>query len=1171
MTGGEANRITVLRTLFPMVTAKRYEPSAAGPIVLTAFGKAAHFHVTQEGPQNIHDLHALLGSLESQTNTCIIRGEPIAELDRSEKTPRNGKVFKDAPRHWVMVDLDKIPAPPGFDILADPEDAARRVLDLLVARVPELEGVTAIVQHSSSAGIAELAEAERAVDLPDRWRGVLGKGRPTVSAHIWWWLAEPLDSATLNRWAKAVNDDGGIKLFDPNVFHPIQVCYTSAPIFGGNLRDHLAGKRTWLIEGEAEAATLAIPAVPARPSKGAWEPGQQASTSLTYEGWLSAIGGANGFQKPIMQAVMAFVRANWPSPDIGALVADVAAHVLAADPGERGPADIARYASEQFISEKAQWAIAARQGWADEQAALAKARAATPIAPTYPDRGIPLAKAQERLATVMRTFGTRIGEGEAPQLLVNITVGGSKTYSAIVSLPLLIDIGRALGLGPILFTHPMHQLGDQIAADIRQQHPRIRVAIWRGMDAADPDSPGNAMCTVPELPAEARKASQGSTHGCTICPAAAECAYLAQKPLGANADVWIAPHHVVTRAPFAGWPRDADNMPKRPTAIITDEDPTGAWVSGTNEPISFDLEKLETGPVSPLEDDDLERLEEFRREAFNALIGQPKGNIFREGLEFFENLPQSFTVGGVTIALGGTSPAMQWHKLEWATKPKVKLPKDCTKEDAVLLYKEAAKKGFSSRRTLLAKLIGDFMATTDARSVNIQRTDKNEITFAYRADIDEGWQSPAMLFLGATTQPEILKFWAPELETVEIEVSAPHQYVVQIPKEFGQSGFAKGSTVKDVANGLLVETAMARGATLCIMQKYPEKLLRAEIEDRGGLRDALPKGADEDGPATYRFPSGAVLHLAHFGDIVGKNIWKNVATVIVIGRHATERAKGERLAEVISGGAVGVVTDAADGWWPMRTAGIRMADGTGRAIDRQAHHPDATVEAVRLGMMEGGVIQAIGRGRGVRRTAANPLRVVVMAAMALPVTVAEVVEWQDYQPDRVTVAAAEAALFNQPLSMASEDLAKTLGLKVDALKQYLKRIAAGEGQSKRVHSLIVKERDYKEMYPLAFQAPFRFRRRASGGSWVKAQGPEGMTQADLEGVVGPVAAFEPIPTPIPAQAEPEPLVASVSVPGALLPVTGELHPERALVCATVGTEIFAKDQNIIRFGKGAAS
>ncbi|HEX3346870.1 MAG TPA: hypothetical protein VHS58_02065 [Acetobacteraceae bacterium] len=94
-----------------------------------------------------------------------------------------------------------------------------------------------------------------------------------------------------------------------------------------------------------------------------------------------------------------------------------------------------------------------------------------------------------------------------------------------------------------------------------------------------------------------------------------------------------------------------------------------------------------------------------------------------------------------------------------------------------------------------------------------------------------------------------------------------------------------------------------------------------------------------------------------------------------------------------------------------------MADGVGRAI-RQPRHPDPFVKTVRWSITEGGVLQAIGRPRGVRRA----VRITLLAELALPLTVATVDEWRDAQPDRLTVATAEAGLHGRAMPFAPGDM-----------------------------------------------------------------------------------------------------------------------------------------------------
>jgi hypothetical protein len=86
-----------------------------------------------------------------------------------------------------------------------------------------------------------------------------------------------------------------------------------------------------------------------------------------------------------------------------------------------------------------------------------------------------------------------------------------------------------------------------------------------------------------------------------------------------------------------------------------------------------------------------------------------------------------------------------------------------------------------------------------------------------------------------------------------------------------------------------------------------------------------------------------------------------------------------------------------------------MRDGRGIAVEGP-EHPDARVEAVRWSICEGELIQAIGRGRGVNRTEANPLQIDILTNVCLPVVVDVVTTWQDIQPDALDIMCAAGAV-----------------------------------------------------------------------------------------------------------------------------------------------------------------
>jgi putative DNA primase/helicase len=81
-------------------------------------------------------------------------------------------------------------------------------------------------------------------------------------------------------------------------------------------------------------------------------------------------------------------------------------------------------------------------------------------------------------------------------------------------------------------------------------------------------------------------------------------------------------------------------------------------------------------------------------------------------------------------------------------------------------------------------------------------------------------------------------------------------------------------------------------------------------------------------------------------------------------------------------------------WYERSRIGRLMADGTGR-LSLAYRHPDPQVEAVRFAICEAELIQAIGRGRGVRRGEGNPLDVLLLTDVPLPLPVTTLTTWRD--------------------------------------------------------------------------------------------------------------------------------------------------------------------------------
>ncbi|MBC4018725.1 hypothetical protein [Siccirubricoccus deserti] len=779
-----SDSLTILRPVdHRRMMAKEYAISPNGMVVKREFTEPKHFSVTRREVDGIEALHTALVEIERDPRACVIRGEPRPDTDltRTRRVKKGeAATFDDVPRRWIMVDADKVPLPAGTSVIDDPADVARFLVELFAGFAPELEGVTAVVQFTASAGIGEMAEAEAAAGMKPRWAGVSKPGSGT-GAHLWFWLTEPQGEAALIRWANAINAKVGHKAIDPMGLRTVQPHYTAGPVFGAGLRDPLAGRRTVLVWGSADAATLEIPAEPVRP---VYRPGAGSGTSAAGIGFpalLARIGDlVHGFHGPINAAIASYIATNWPNPDVDALIELLRGRILSADPGGRSSAEIERYADPGNLRARIEWTMDRER----EKHQAEQAEAARPVEPTYPDRGVPLAEAQRVAGKAIAGFAEKIANGETPQLLIAVTVGGGKTFSAIDALPALLAAGEAAGRGPVLFAHPRHKLGDQIAADVAAQHPHIEVAVWRGMDADDPERPGEKMCRDPELSGAASAAGQGATAGCAACVFNAGCSYLAQERNNKTAKVHVAPHQVQFNAPFSGWPRtkvDGKSVPVQPTACIVDEDISGAGLGGMDErPVQLALSALQSEATPNLTGADRERLLYLRRRVLEALTNHPPGPLFREAVEWMGEAPDELT---------GLNAAREMALLEWATKPQVKIAKSATRAEAIAAFGDAAAQGFTRLRPRLAESIAVFLASGDARSVNVTLVPEADlghgagtgpaIQFTWRKDFHDAWQS-ALLLLDATGRPEILRHWAPNLEAVEIEVQAPHQHVIQV-------------------------------------------------------------------------------------------------------------------------------------------------------------------------------------------------------------------------------------------------------------------------------------------------------------------------------------------------------------------------------------------------------
>jgi putative DNA primase/helicase len=155
----------------------------------------------------------------------------------------------------------------------------------------------------------------------------------------------------------------------------------------------------------------------------------------------------------------------------------------------------------------------------------------------------------------------------------------------------------------------------------------------------------------------------------------------------------------------------------------------------------------------------------------------------------------------------------------------------------------------------------------------------------------------------------------------------------------------------------------------------------------------------------------------HFNGLSGLDRWGGVRCLIMLGRTLPAPSTAECSAMAING-RVPVRNPEDAGWWyPLSERRIRLANG--RTIPLMVEtHADPIAEAIRWSICEGELIQAIGRGRGVNRTAETPLEIDLLTDAVLPLTVHEVVPWQQIRPSRHDLMALDGVVLENAADMA---------------------------------------------------------------------------------------------------------------------------------------------------------
>jgi hypothetical protein len=1038
--------LCVLRTpggRFTATKSYRPDPTRLRTAVKAAdYNSEALFLCTLTSLENLEQFFELLQDLSTDPGAFIIRGM-LADWGAVERQHRVSKrkgfvvyrrsvkvhsadgYFSEWDRKLQMLDLDEVSLPDGMSVVSDPETCVKWAVDHLLP--PEFGDVSFVYQLSSSAGLTKLENE--------------------LNVHLWFITEKIYSNDNLRAWGRWWNAKQQLKIIDPALFTAVQPHYTSAPELLDGLIDPLAGGRLGLVYRPERTVCLIMP--PAEEFTAELKSRQKRATSQysrarkseqtgtprrsqpddddtgLYEeptletdgdaipggpyfdairlgpgwrGYLMAIGFEGHVRTQIRAAIGSYFYEYGSLCDRHLLKAEIESAVEDSpflDCGE--PWSRPRQYARDYLS-----APSGGDSNVDEMitaiAALQADKERLANEQWEPTWQLPTLTAVQAFAQIEAAVGQVMKEvidwkarrrdpldawilfQKPPRTAVNCSTGTGKTEAMITGI---VDLLRVEQTARVAIAVPTHKLGLGLAERINTAYGSEIAAEWYGTDHPDPLASDEKMCRLAEsarelvslggklqfLCSRRREHVEYCRHHPTVAGAQG-CGYQRQQTLQARnrARVWVVPATMLSSAPPDGLKRVAQLIEGDFDLLVIDEAP---WFNLVPQ----DPAKL---PVEWFSPEWWARQESRATDGQRHLVVDTLAKIYAvfAGHRLGEVPAIVLEAAGIT-----SSDVRSVRRTVWRFKVDLRrLVKPGSKSGRI-------KKALSSvaprnqRVVAVVEALYALMLHVSGKLAPsavelIEENGIRHLALRRRQDINEAWLKAPTLYLDAADigSFKIAKAWLPDLDLkVEARAKAPHMRVTQlVDRQMAYQGLITGEADEQVATRSNQEK-LAR----VILSRGPDGLVICPKR----LRTAWEKAMS--------LPPGWVIW--NFGAIRGLDEAREVPRLIIVSRPLPSPGDAEIMAETIFGRRVDRLPS--EDPYPKTPVGRLMADGTGRRA-LALRHPDPLVEAVRFAICEGELLQAVGRGRGVRRTVESPLEVLILTNVPIPIPVDEVIAWR---------------------------------------------------------------------------------------------------------------------------------------------------------------------------------
>jgi hypothetical protein len=579
---------------------------------------------------------------------------------------------------------------------------------------------------------------------------------------------------------------------------------------------------------------------------------------------------------------------------------------------------------------------------------------------------------------------------------IRITTGAGKSEATRAAAARYVCEAKKRGIPHRVAVYvPTHRLGDEA----RQRFPAdISTALLQSRKANDLAT-GEPLCLnlaaveaaeaigADVEQAACRKGRRGADP--ILCPFYNQCGYQRQKEAAKQADIVFAAHQYLFGPP--------EVLTKNVGVVVIDE---SFWQSGLLFPkLAVDGLDAEL-PEFPVRDhdgkknsDDTHHLADLIERLKSAVKASPVGEYLTKA----------------ALLAAGLLPANKYEdgsgataaKLEWRRKVDVGLLPGAGEETYRRRAKQFGFLGQLPKRAAMWRAVEELLSGPDDATgqlrTELRTTADGSVLYLKlngRRDIHERIVEMPVIALDATLNLDIVKQFFPRMNlALDLEVQAPHERVTQVVGlPVGKASLSK------------LEPGKRRPQEEQRVANKRERLLKVVRRLAAGRPCVVITNLE----LTRLFDgAGENIEVGHYNAIEGIDRWRNVDVLITIGRPLPSHRPVEEMAAALTGKPVSLPEHPAAGprGQPQQmievNKPVRLKSGAEWVVAcRVFEVPEA--ELIRQAVTEAAVVQAIGRARGVNRSAANPVEVyMVLHDTVVPVAVDAVVEFGDLEPTKI--------------------------------------------------------------------------------------------------------------------------------------------------------------------------